>query len=99
MPKILAGAVAAVLVTLGLSTVSAAPAQAAPTRVAAAEGAFDALTYNIAESYALLVGYDHLFTGSFFKNASGSGADGHYGYAMLQFNLEKSKLKAPKKGV
>jgi hypothetical protein len=57
------------------------------------------LTYNIADNYTLLLGYDHLFTGSFFRNASGSSVDGHYGYAMLQFNLEKSRLKAPKKGV
>ncbi|HJV64617.1 MAG TPA: alginate export family protein [Geomonas sp.] len=55
------------------------------------------LTYTISDSYALLLAYDHFFTGSFFRGATGSSSDIHYGYAMLQFNLEKSKLKAAKK--
>ena len=55
------------------------------------------LTYTFSENYSLLVAYDRFFTGSFFRGASGSGNDIHYGYAMLQFNLEKAKLKAPGK--
>lgn len=56
------------------------------------------LTYNFADNYSILLGYDRLITGPFFKDATGSGADSHYGYAMLQFNLEKAKLKPGKKG-
>ncbi|HJV33848.1 alginate export family protein [Geomonas sp.] len=55
------------------------------------------LTYTISDNFALLLAYDHFFTGAFFKDATGSSSDIHYGYAMLQFNLEKSKLKAAKK--
>jgi hypothetical protein len=58
------------------------------------------LTYAFSDEFTLLLAYDHLFTGSFFKDASGSDRDVHYGFAMLQFNLEKAKEKekAPKKG-
>jgi len=59
------------------------------------------LTYTFSENLSLLLAYDHFFTGRFFGDASGKGGDIHYGYAMLQFNLEKAKLKTPKaeKGV
>jgi hypothetical protein len=50
-------------------------------------------TYSLSEQYSVLLGYDRLFTGSFFRGASGSADDIHYGYLMFQFNLEKSKLK------
>jgi hypothetical protein len=54
------------------------------------------LTYAMSQDFSLLLAYNHLFTGPYFRGASGSGDDVHYGYAMLQFNLEKAKLKAPK---
>lgn len=54
------------------------------------------LTYAVNENISAILGYDRLFTGPFFRNASGSGDDIHYGYAMLQFNLEKSRPRAPK---
>jgi hypothetical protein len=56
------------------------------------------LTYAFNDQYSLLLAYDRLFTGSFFRGATGSGSDIHYGYLMLQFNLEKSKLKTAMKG-
>jgi hypothetical protein len=58
------------------------------------------LTYAFSDQFTLLLAYDHLFTGTFFKDASGRGGDIHYGFAMLQFNLEKAKEKekAPRKG-
>jgi hypothetical protein len=56
------------------------------------------LTYTFSDRYSLLLAYDRLFTGSFFKGATGSGDDIHYGYLMFQFNLEKSKLKTAMKG-
>jgi len=55
------------------------------------------LTYTISENYSLLLAYDRFFTGRFFRDASGSGGDIQYGYAMLQFNLEKSRPKGPKR--
>lgn len=54
------------------------------------------LTYALSDNLSVILGYDRLFTGQFFRNASGSGDDIHYGYAMLQFNLEKSRPRAPK---
>ena len=39
------------------------------------------------------------FTGGFFRDASGSSSDIHYGYFMLQFDISKSKPKLkPVKG-
>jgi endonuclease/exonuclease/phosphatase family metal-dependent hydrolase len=49
MPRFLAGSLAAALAAIGLSVITAAPAQAA-----AAEGTFDVLTYNIAGLPAIL---------------------------------------------
>lgn len=55
------------------------------------------LTYNMSEDLSLILGYDRFFTGKFFENAAGSDRDIHYGYAMLQFNLSKTKPKVPRK--
>ena len=49
------------------------------------------VTYSASENISCIIGYDHFFTGGFFRDASGNDSDIHYGYAMLQFNLEKSK--------
>jgi hypothetical protein len=51
------------------------------------------VTYNVADDFAIIIGYDRFFTAGFFKDASGRGDDIHYGYAMLQFNLAKTKTK------
>jgi len=57
------------------------------------------LTWNIAEGYSVIAGYDRFFTGSFFRDASGSGRDIDYGYLMVQFDLSKSKPRLkPVKG-
>jgi Alginate export len=45
------------------------------------------LTWNLNEDTALLFAYDRFFTGGFFRDTTGSAADIHYGYVMLQFNL------------
>ena len=49
------------------------------------------LNYTINEDFSLLLAYDRFFTGAFFRDASGSGSDIHYGYATLSFNLDKTK--------
>ncbi|GFO57290.1 hypothetical protein GMSM_42970 [Geomonas sp. Red276] len=51
-----------------------------------------ALTYTFSDNYSVILAYDHFFSGPFFRQAGG-GEDVHFAYAMLQFNLEKSKLK------
>ena len=48
------------------------------------------LTYALNGSLTLIAGYDHFFTGRFFRDATGSDRDADYGYAMLQFDLAKS---------
>ncbi len=55
-------------------------------------------TYTVNDGLSVIVGYDHFFTGRFFRDASGSGNDINYGYLMLQFDLSKSKPKASGKG-
>jgi hypothetical protein len=55
------------------------------------------LTYAMSENLSLVLGYDRFFTGKFFRDATGSGRDIDYGYAMLQFNLARTKPKKPKK--
>jgi len=45
------------------------------------------LTWNMGDGTALILAYDHFFTGGFFREATGSTSDMEYGYAMLQFNL------------
>ena len=52
------------------------------------------LTYAVNGILSVLLGYDHFFTGRFFKDASGSSADADYGYLMFQFNLSRQKPKA-----
>ena len=54
------------------------------------------ITYSISDDFSLILAYDRFFTGEFFRNASGSGKDIDYAYAMLQFNFDKTKLKTPK---
>ena len=55
------------------------------------------VTYTISDNFSVILAYDRFFTGQFFRNASDSGKDIDYGYAMLQFNFDKTKLKTPKK--
>jgi alginate export protein len=57
------------------------------------------LTYNVSDGLSFIAGYDRFFTGSFFRDASGSGKDIDYGYVMVQFDLFKSKPRlTPVKG-
>ena len=57
------------------------------------------LTYAMSDNLSLIFAYDHFFTGGFFRDASGSSGDIHYGYLMLQFDISKSKPKLkPVKG-
>jgi hypothetical protein len=57
------------------------------------------LTYAMSDNLSLIFAYDHFFTGGFFRDASGSSGDIHYGYLMLQFDISKSKPKPkPVKG-
>lgn len=51
------------------------------------------LTYTHNKDYALVLGYDHFFTGKFFRDAVGSDKDIDYAYAMLQFNYDWTKRK------
>ncbi|MDA8428255.1 MAG: alginate export family protein [Geobacteraceae bacterium] len=51
------------------------------------------LTYIHNKDYALIVGYDHFFTGKFFRDAVGSDKDINYAFAMLQFNYDWTKRK------
>lgn len=54
------------------------------------------LTWNINKDFSAIIGYDHFYTGKFFRDATGSARDIDYGYAMLVFNLDKIKRKALK---
>ncbi len=54
------------------------------------------LTYKINKDFSAIIGYDHFYTGKFFRDASGSARGIDYGYAMLVFNLDKTKRKALK---
>jgi hypothetical protein len=49
------------------------------------------LTYAVNDSLSLMVGYDRFFTGAFYRDATGSGKDINYGYAMLQFDISGVK--------
>jgi hypothetical protein len=51
------------------------------------------LTYAVNENLSVIIGYDHFFTGGFFRDATGSTKDVDYGYLMLQFDFSKSKPK------
>jgi hypothetical protein len=57
------------------------------------------LTYALNDGFTVMAGYDRFFTGGFFRDATGSGKDIHYGYLMVQFDLFASKPKLkPAKG-
>jgi hypothetical protein len=57
------------------------------------------LTYAMNDNFSLIAGYDHFFTGGFFRDATGSKKDIDYGYLMLQFDISKSKPRLkPVKG-
>jgi hypothetical protein len=55
-----------------------------------------ALTYSFSKDLALQLSYDRMFTEGFFREASGSSKDIDYYYAMLTFNIDKTKKRAPK---
>lgn len=48
------------------------------------------LTYTFNDTLTIIAGYDHFFTGGFFRDATGSSKDVGYGYLMLQFDISKS---------
>lgn len=54
------------------------------------------LTYAINGDLSVMLGYDHFFTGRFFRDASGRSDDADYGYLMFQFNLSRQKPKGKK---
>jgi hypothetical protein len=54
-----------------------------------------ALTYAFSKDLALQLSYDRMFTEGFFRD-SGSTKDINYYYAMLTFNIDKTKKRAPK---
>jgi len=56
------------------------------------------LTYAMNDNLSVIAGYDHFFTGGFFRDATGSSNDVDYGYLMLQFDISKSwpRLKMAK---
>ncbi len=54
------------------------------------------VTYTIDNDLSLIVGYDRFFTGGFFRGASGSTGDINYGYAMLNFDFNVTKLRRPR---
>ncbi|RII26568.1 MAG: hypothetical protein CXR31_09105 [Geobacter sp.] len=56
------------------------------------------LTYAFSDNLSLIAGYDHFFTGGFFRDASGSDKGIDYGYVMVQFDLfhAKPKVRAKK---
>jgi Alginate export len=54
------------------------------------------MAWNINKDFSTIIGYDHFFTNKFFHDASGSDKDIDYGYAMLVFNFDNTKLKAHK---
>jgi len=51
------------------------------------------LTYAHNKDFTLILGYDHFFTGKFFRDATGRDKDIDYAYAMLQFNFDWTKRK------
>ena len=51
------------------------------------------LTYTHNKDYALIIGYDHFFTGKFFRDAGAGNKDIDYAYALLQFNYDWTKRK------
>jgi hypothetical protein len=55
------------------------------------------LTYAVSDAFLVLAGYDHFFTGGFFRDATGSGKDIDYGYVLLEFDLSREKPKSTAK--
>lgn len=55
------------------------------------------LTYTVNDRFSLIVGYDRLFTGRFFRDAGGSDRDIDCGYVQAQFDLSWEKQKAAAK--
>ena len=55
------------------------------------------LTYAINKDISVILAYDRFLTGKFFRDASGSGRDISYAYAMVVFNFDKTKRKTLKK--
>jgi len=51
------------------------------------------LSYEVNDNLLLLVGYDRIFTGKFFRDATGRGDDIDYGYLLLQFDLSREVPK------
>lgn len=49
------------------------------------------LTYAVNNNLSVIMGYDRFFTGKFFRDATGQGKDINYAYAMLQFDISKTK--------
>jgi len=56
------------------------------------------LTYAFSDNLSLIAGYDHFFTGGFFRDATESDRDIDYGYIMVQFDLSHTKPKLRLKG-
>jgi hypothetical protein len=56
------------------------------------------LTYAFNDNLTIIAGYDHFFTGGFFRDANGTSRDVNYGYMMFQFDTSKSwtRLKSGK---
>ncbi len=55
------------------------------------------LAYALSDNITILMAYDRFFTGGFFRDATGGDTgDIQYGWAMLQFNLDKTWLKRKK---
>jgi hypothetical protein len=46
------------------------------------------LTYTMNKDLTLILGYDHFFTGQFFRDASGKDRDISYLFAMVVFNYD-----------
>lgn len=51
------------------------------------------LSYTMNKDTEFVLGYDRFFTGDFFRDASGSGKDIDYAYAMVVFNYDWTKRK------
>ncbi len=54
------------------------------------------LTYAFNNDLSILLGYDHFFTGQFFRDATGRSDGADYGYLMFQFNLSGQNAKTGK---
>lgn len=50
-------------------------------------------TYAMSDNLSVIASYDRFFTGKFFRDASGSNDDIHYGYLTVQFDLSRAKPK------